>query len=311
MIKQLTASPLYNVLLFSTFWAFQIFFAKLGFMAGAMVVPFQIVSIIGALVTLAVLILPDSGPKLVHLFKHQPSIFWKLFLANGIQAGLGSYLSIIGIALTDTINAGFLVKITAVFTILFAWIILKENLSGLKISVVFVMLLGAYLLTTKGQGMLPRVGDVFILGACFCWSLGSVLVRKILSTQTVEADVVTIQKPIASLPLFSILVGISLIYPEMLGNLKAFLMCCTFPLAYIPYALGSGFCLAMAWIYLYRTLDRATASYSTLMSMATPIMVSVLAMIFLNERLVWVQVVGGGLIILSGVVIYLSDIAYN
>jgi drug/metabolite transporter (DMT)-like permease len=67
----------------------------------------------------------------------------------------------------------------------------------------------------------------------------------------------------------------------------------------------------MAWIYLYRTLDVATASYMTLMSMATPIIVSALALAILDERLVWVQIVGGGMIILSGVAIYFSDIAYT
>lgn len=66
----------------------------------------------------------------------------------------------------------------------------------------------------------------------------------------------------------------------------------------------------MAWIYLYRTLRLATASYMTLMSMGTPIIVSVLAIMVLDEKLILIQVIGAGMIILSGVVIYLSDIAY-
>ena len=296
--------------MFSAFWAFQIFVAKLGFIAGAMVLPFQVVSVLTALATLAVLILSRAGPDLGKLFKQRPGIFWRLFLANVLQAGLGTCLSIIGIALTDAINAGFLVKLATATTILFAWLLLNENMSGLKLAVVFLMLFGAYLLTTKGQYLLPRVGDLFILGACVCWSLGNVMVRKILKTQTVHADVVTMQKPMASLPVFLALVGISVYNPEILGNLKDVLQCCTFSLAYIPYALGSGIFLAMAWVYLYRTLDIATASYMTLMSMATPIIVSMLAMVFLDERLVWLQVVGAGMIILSGVAIYFSDIAY-
>jgi drug/metabolite transporter (DMT)-like permease len=220
-------------------------------------------------------------------------------------------LSIIGIALTDAINAGFLVKLATATTILFAWLILKENMSGLKIIIAIVMLFGAYLLTTEGQSLLPKVGDFFILGACVCWSLGDVLVRKIMKTQAVNADVVTIQKPLASFPVFFVLIGISIFYPDIFGNLSTVLRCCAFSPTFLPYAIGSGFCLAMAWVYLYRTLDVATASYLTLMSMATPIIVSVLAMMFLNESLVWIQVVGAGLIILSGMATYLSDIAYK
>jgi drug/metabolite transporter (DMT)-like permease len=310
-IKSVTTSPLFNVLMFSAFWAFQIFVAKLGFNAGALVLPFQVVMVVGAMATLAVLILPRCGPELGKLFRHHPDIFWRLFLANGLQAGLGTFLSIVGIALTDAINAGFLVKLATVTTILFAWLILNENMSVLKLVVVFVMLFGAYLLTTKGQSLLPKIGDLLILGACVCWSLGNVLVRKILKTQAVHADVVTLQKPMASLPIFLVLVGISLIYPELLGNDHHVLNCCTFSPAYVPYALGSGLFLAMAWIYLYRTLNIATASYMTLMSMATPIIVSTLAMVFLDERLILIQVVGAGMIIVSGVAIYFSDIAFT
>ena len=215
------------------------------------------------------------------------------------------------IALTDAINAGFLVKLATVTTILFAWLLLREDLSGFKLTVMFVMLFGAYLLTTKGQSLLPRIGDLLILGACVCWSLGNVLVRKVLRTQAVHADVVTIQKPLAGLPVFLILIGISGLSPALPGSLKDILHCCTFSISYLPYAMGSGFCLAMAWIYLYRTLDVATASYMTLMSMATPILVSLLAMVFLDEHLIWIQILGGGMIILSGVAIYFSDIAYK
>ena len=49
----------------------------------------------------------------------------------------------------------------------------------------------------------------------------------------------------------------------------------------------------------------------TLMSMATPIIVSVLAFVFLGERLVLIQGIGAGMIVLSGVTIYFSDIAYK
>ena len=310
-LKVLSSTPLFNVLMFSAFWAFQIFVAKLGFNTGAPVLPFQVVLVLTAMIILAVLLLRKTRSELGYLFKQRPDLFWGLYLANGLQAGLGTCLSIIGIALTDAINAGFLVKLATVTTIIFAWLILKEDLSGLKVAIVFVMLSGAYLLTTKGQIILPRVGDLFILGACFCWSLGNVLVRKILRTQAVRADVVTIQKPMASLPVFLVLVGISLFFPELLGNLKDVLQCCTFSATYIPYALGSGFCLAMAWIYLYRTLHITTASYMTLMSMATPIIVSILALVFLGERLVLIQGVGAGMIVLSGVAIYFSDIAYK
>ncbi len=273
--------------------------------------PFQVVISVAATIAVAILLWPKTNAPLRQLIKQRPALFWELFLANAIQAGIGAILNIIGIAWTDAINAGFLVKIATVSTIFFAWLILKESISGLKIAIVFLMLFGAYLLTTKGQSLLPKVGDLFILGACICWSMGSVLVRKTLKTQAVDADVVTMQKPLASLPVFFVLIGISQFSPNLFGSLQPVLKCCTFSPSYLIYAIGCGFCLAMSWIYLFRTLSVATASYMTLMSMLTPIIVSILALAFLDERLVLIQIVGGGLILLSGVAIYFSDIAFT
>ena len=247
------------------------------------------------------LLLPRSGAEFFDLLKKNPSLFWKLFLANAVQSGLGTSLSIIGVSLTSAINAGFLVKLSTVTTSIFAWIILKEQMSVKKVFVIFIALSGAYLITTKGQTLLPHIGDLFLLGACFCWSLGNVYVRKFLKSQSVKADVVTIQKPLAGLPVLLVLVGGSFFYSPGLGKLSMVLACCSFKPDILPYALGSGFFLALAWVFLYRTLEVATASYMTLMSMVTPIFVSLLAVTILKESMVGIQVLGGGMILLSGV----------
>jgi len=296
-------------MMFAGCWALQIFVTKLGFNSGAQVLSFQILSILTALAILAVLILPQHGDEVGKFFKQDPLLFSKLFFANGIQSGLGTCLSIIGISLTETINAGFLVKVSTVTTILFAWLILKERLTVAKILMVAIMLSGAYLLTTKGQVLLPRTGDLFILAACVCWSLGNVLVRKFIQAQSVSVDAVTFQKPIAGLPVLLILVAVSVWNPEFVVGHQAVISWTRLSLSSVPYALGNGLCLAMTWTYLNRTLRISTASYMTMMSMVTPVIVSLLAMIFLHETLVWIQVVGAGMIISAGVATYFSDIA--
>jgi len=258
---------------------------------------------------LAIMLLPGFGGDFRSLYRETPDLFWKLFFANGIQSGLGTCLSIIGISLTSAINAGFLVKLATVTTILFAWLILKERLTVIKILMVFSMLLGAYLLTTKGQILLPRVGDLYILGACVCWSLGNVLVRKHLRSQPIKVEVVTFQKPLAGLPVVLVLVSLALWTPDIFGSLSQILSCCKPPLAVLPHAIGNGFLLAMTWTYLNNTLKISTASYMTMMSMITPVIVSLLAMIFLGETMIWIQIMGAGLIIISAVVTYVSGIA--
>jgi drug/metabolite transporter (DMT)-like permease len=303
-------SPLFNVLLFSSFWALQIFIAKLAFLSGVKVLPFQIQAALAALAVLALSVFMSVSTELAQMLKRQPATLWKLLLANAIHFGLGSGLSIIGIALTDAINAGFLVKLATLSTTLFAWLLLGERMSRFKTITLSVMLLGAYLLTTKAQSLLPRIGDLFLLAACICWSLGNVLIRKILRAQPVSADIVSLLRPIAGLPVFLGFILLAELQPAVIGPLKGVLSGNLLAPAYLPYTLSGGLALALTWIYLNRTLKVATASYMTMMSMVTPVLVSLLAVLILGEHMVWVQLLGGGLIILSGVATYFSDIAY-
>jgi len=307
--NKLTSKPFFIVMMFSVSWALQIFITKLGFNAGSQVLVYHIISILSALAVLAIMFLPKHGGDLIGLFRKQPRLYWKLFFANGIQSGLGSWLGIIGISLTAAINAGFLVKLSTVTTVIFAWLILNERLSLMKVLMVVIMLSGAYLLTTRGQILLPRIGDLFILAACVCWSLGNVLIRKYLHNQSIDVETVTYQKPIAGLPVILLLVGIVIWYPDsFLGNLLAISGISLPPAAYL-YPIGNGIFLALAWTFLNQTLKVTTASYMTMMSMATPIIVSLLAMIFLSEKMDWIQYLGAGMIIMAGGITYFSDIA--
>jgi len=46
------------------------------------------------------------------------------------------------------------------------------------------------------------------------WSLGNVLVRRFLKTEPIKVEVVTLQKPIAGLPVILLLVGFSTWNPK-------------------------------------------------------------------------------------------------
>jgi len=278
-LNTIKKSPLFNILMFSGFWALQLFVTKLAVNSGAQVLSFQLLSIGVALALLAITLLPRFGGDFRSLY------------------------------ITSMINAGFLVKLATVTTILFAWLILKERLTATKVMMVISMLSGAYLLTTKGQILLPRVGDLYILGACVSWSLGNVLVRKHVKSQPIKIELVTFQKPLAGLPVVLVLVSLAVWSPDIFGSLSQTLSCCKPPLAVLPHTVGNGFLLAMTWTYLNNTLKISSASYMTMMSMITPVIVSLLAIIFLGETLIWIQILGAGLIILSGVVTHFSSIA--
>jgi drug/metabolite transporter (DMT)-like permease len=303
-------SPFFNVFLFSFFWALQIFFAKLGLMAGAKVLPFQIQSGVIALVILTLLNSSQLGIKLRTLFCEQRPLLWKLLSANAIHFGVGGFLSLLGISLTAVINAGFLVKMTVATTTLLAWFLLKERMSIIKAVMMGMMLAGAYLLSTNGVLMIPRIGDLLLLGACLAWSYGNVIVRRELGRYDISPDIVSLLRPLAGLPILFLPVILCSLHPFLLARMEPILGYQVFDFsAYSFYALAVGFFTAMSWIYLNRTLKIATASYMTMMSMLTPVIVTLLAVGFLKEGMGPVQILGAALIITSGIVVYASDIS--
>lgn len=293
---------LINVTLFSVFWALQIFVSKLGFNAGAKAVPFTLQSAFVALIVLAIIVLPTN---LKHLLKIPKKVFLGLLLANAIHFGLGGFFSNSGVALTSAVNAGFLVKFALVTTILLAWIFLKEKMTFTKAISALIMILGGYLISTKGQTIIPQIGDVLIILACLSWSIGNILVRKAIKDSNISGDIVSFLRPVAGIPVFLLFIFLSPLYPPQIRNVFT---ADYLNLSFLPYVLGSGIFTALLWIFLNRTLKVATASYMTMMSMMTSVFVAILAVSFLKEQIAFAQIFGGLLTIIAGVVIHYSDI---
>lgn len=302
MREKLSDSPLFNVLAFSIFWAIQIFVSKLAFIAGAAVIPFTVQSAVFAIIALLVLVLPKVSSEIKAL---SPKILIGLLIANAIHYALGGFFSNSGTALTSTVNAGFLVQFSTVTTTLLAAIVLKEKLKKSKIVTVIMIIIGSFLLITKGALIIPRLGDILILLACLSWSTGNVLVRKTLRSSNVSGDVVSFLRPIAGLPVLLFFVILSPLYPT---PIKEVFMQNLFVSEHLGYAALNGVFAALLWIYLNRTLKVASASYMTMMSSLTPVLVTLMAIVFLREKLEPIQVLGILIIIGSGTITQLLKI---
>lgn len=302
-MKNLNNSPFWNVFLFSLFWALQIFVAKLGFMHGAKPVTMVFQSAIVALVVLSAYVLPKHIKSLKDLSKQ---VLIGLLIANAIHFGLGGFFSNFGNALTSAVNAGFLVKFALVTTTILAWIFLKEKMTWVKFIAVMIMLFGNFLISTKGQTLVPQIGDLLIIGACFCWSVGNIMIKNTLKNHNVNSDVITFLRPVAGIPVLLVSLLLTPLYP---GPVQKMFMVNLFDTQYLIYAVGSGVFTALLWIYLNRTLKVASASYMTMMSMMTSVFVAILALAFLKETMTISQLVGAILTISAGVVTHYAGIA--
>jgi drug/metabolite transporter (DMT)-like permease len=289
-------SPLGNVLLFSIFWALEIFVTKLAFLAGAQVLPFTIQSSLLTLLILSCYVLPT---KLKELKKMPLSTFLWIFTANAIHMGGGTFLSNAGIQLTSAINAGFLMQFTTVSIIIFAWLLLKEKITVSKVLSIILIIIGSFLLITKGHFIVPHIGDILLILACLVWGLGGVLTRKVLKHTTVSADLVAVLKPIAGIPTLLLFVLFAPLYPTPIHNL---FLTNLFDFHQFAYVIANAVIVTFVWIFFNRTLKISSASYGVILSSITPILVALLAMVFLNEQLNGIQTLGILLILASSFV---------
>jgi len=295
MKKLFEGSALFNVLLLSVIWALEVFVTKIALLAGASVATFTIQTYIVTFFLLFLYVLPS----IKELKKIPSGIFKQLMLANALHNGFGGFFSNIGILLTTAINAGFLLQFTTVTTSTLAWLILKEKMTKSKIITISAIIIGTFLLVTKGRLDIPQIGDLLILFACISWSIGNVLVRKTLKHNSVNPDIISFLRPIAGVPIQLIFVFFAPLYPLVVRPVFTVYW---LDFRYAGYVLIHGILVALLWIFLNRTLKIASASYMTMMTSLTPILVAVLAMIFLHERLILIQWIGVIIILSSSVI---------
>jgi drug/metabolite transporter (DMT)-like permease len=158
---------------------------------------------------------------------------------------------------------------------------------------------GIFLLATKGESITPHIGDLLILGACAAWSLGNVLVKKMLKYTPVSADVISFFRPVAGLPLLLVFILLAPLYPLHINQI---FLVNYFDLHYIIFSMLSGILTGLYFIYMNRTLKFASASYVAMMSALTPVLVTLLAVIFLKEAFSLIQLIGITLIIAAGMI---------
>jgi drug/metabolite transporter (DMT)-like permease len=180
-----------------------------------------------------------------------------------------------------------------------AWLMLKEKMTISKILSISAIMLGTFLLITKGQLIIPHMGDVLLLLACIAWGFGGVLVRKIFKQHSVSPEIVSFLKPIAGIPLLIIFVLFSSFYPS---SVKQIFQVNIFAVHQPLYILLNAFFVSLLWLFSARTLKIASASYAAIMSSITPILVAFLAVIFLHEKIDLIQSIGILLIIASSFV---------
>ena len=225
-----------------------------------------------------------------------PKQFWQIFGVGVIGYGISLGFQFVGTSLSTAANGSLVTSATPAFILLFAWLILRERITILRLAALLVSTLGVVaVIDPRTAHLNPELfwGNLSLLGAALTWAIYSVLIR--IVTRKVDVLTVSLIAFIGGLPIVIPGGGWELsktgIGPVSLGILGGVLF-----LGIISTALAM-----VLWNTAFAVLD---ASLASLTFFAQPVVGTLLGWLFLKETITPLFLLGGffiamGLIIAS------------
>lgn len=259
-------------------WALLIFVTKKALNLGVEPMPFVIQSNLIALIILTVYIYSAR-------YKEFKKIRLKDFISFffiGIIETIGFLTDIFGLRSSTSINYSLLARSSFIFSIVLAYIFLKEGIHRKKLILMAVFIGGIYLVTAGGAKLLPKEGDFLIILSAFCYSSSAVVQKPLL--KRISPIILSWARK-----LFPLLVYLLASFFIQIGTVKY----SAFSLTFLPYILIAGILTLFTTVYVIKTLSVATLSYLTMMVTSVPVMTIILGTLFLGETINFYQFIGG------------------
>ena len=249
--------------------------------------PFSLVSlrlILGAL-TLVIVLLIRGFPK---ISRNQ---LFQVLGVGFVGYGISLSLQFLGTKLSTAANGSLVTSATPAFVLIFAWILLREKITSLRLIALLLATLGVVaVIDPRSVQLNPSLftGNLMLLGAAVTWALYSVLVRK--ATQNLD---------VLPFSLFAFIGGLPVTVPAGawewhlgatpgVGEISLGIVGGVLFLGIISTALAM-----VLWNTAFAFVDAGLAS---LTFFAQPVVGTVLGWLFLGERITPLFLLGGFLI---------------
>lgn len=217
--------------------------------------------------------------------------WFKIFILGLFATFAGRILMFVGQSFTTAINAGFLLKLTGLTTIPFAYFLLREKIERKDYIAFLIMLIGTFLLVTKGSFNIPNIGDLLLVLLVIILGFTNTLAKQVM--KEVNPNI------ISSLRLFF---GNLLLF----GFVTPFLGKATFSPLTTNFVLVS-ISAILGFIYLftfYKGIELTGASMATIFFLLSAVFTTIFAYILLGESIGIVRGLGAVLILIGA--FYLS-----
>ena len=205
----------------------------------------------------------------------------------GVISAAAILILIIGQTITTAVNAGFLIRLTPLFVLPFAYILLKEKSSKNSIFFMFIMLIGTFLLITNGTLIFPQLGDSLIILAASAIAFQNVFAKKIM--RSVSTDIIIFFRVCLSA------VIIVMFVPFLLGHHS---ISALFDGLY--YVLFTAILYFLSIICQYKAIKLVGPFITTTFFLSGSLFSALFAYVLLGETMSFIQWVGAAGILLGG-----------
>ena len=208
---------------------------------------------------------------------------------------LAPFLLLNGLNITTAVNASLLLNAESLFTVLLAYVFLKERCARKEYIGIFMLLVGVIFVTTNGAFQKLSlseniVGNILILGACLFWGIDNNL-SKFLSKKRDIIMVTGLKCLIGGLAL----TGLSAL---LRFNFEI-------PLTSIPYILFVGaFSIAFSILFFLFSLRKIGSMRTGIIFSLSSLFGAVLSFLVLREAFSLIQLVAGLVMLLGIYVLY-------
>jgi drug/metabolite transporter (DMT)-like permease len=205
-----------------------------------------------------------------------------------IGYGISLSLQFLGTKLSTAANGSLVTSATPAFVLLFAWLLLKEQITARRLVALLLATLGVIAVIDPRSAQLNPdlfLGNLLLIGAAVTWALYSVLVRKV--TQNTDVLLFSLIAFIGGLPV-STPASVWELSTVGVGEISLGVVAGVLFLGIIATALAM-----VLWNTAFAYVD---ANLASLTFFAQPVVGTLLGWLFLNERITPLFLLGGLLI---------------
>lgn len=239
-------------------------------------------------------------PVVIRDFRQGLNKDWKIAIPTGFILSAIFFCEVFGVSQTSASNAAFLISLTVILTAFAELVINKKRISNTLLALTVCSVIGVLLLTSdQGIELSLNTGDYFILTAALLRALMVTMTKRFTEGKAITTSTLTSLQSfvVASCAIVGVLVYV--------------------PAAEIVLPVSLEFWLTVAYLVLFCTLfafyvqnyavRRTSPTRVSLLMGSEPLFGAIFAMVWLQESLTALQLLGGALILFSVIVTSTRD----